>query len=41
MREYYYVSGQAESNRHYTHPKGTDYHYPMARDAYSPYQLAA
>ena len=24
-------SGQAESNRHYTHPKGADYHYPMAR----------
>jgi len=25
------LSGQAESNRRCTHPKGTDYHYPMAR----------
>ena len=24
-------SDQAESNRHHTHPKGTDYHYPMVR----------
>ena len=27
----YNWSGQAESNRHYAHPKGADYHYPMAR----------
>ncbi len=25
------LSGQGESNARYTHPKGTDYHYPMAR----------
>jgi hypothetical protein len=29
---FFIESGQAELNRYYTHPKGTDCRYPMARN---------